>query len=200
MKDTVFAARTTYNEEMYYHQILAAKIKETPKKKTSILDGLDFSQLILVPVVFVVFYVTFAQMEMMERIGQSLLSTVLACGILYYMNKKKKGNEKNQKSHSGGSYDRNQAKALLENSGLSNVKCNLQFGEESFQAENPGITTEYKYEGISWIKETGKYYLIFWNRSMVIAVEKSGFYKGRPEQFGAFMERKCQKTIERVKT
>lgn len=198
MKDTVFAVRTTYNEEMYYHQILAAKIKEVPKKKTGILDDLDFSQLILVPVVFMVFYVTYAQMEMMERIGQSLLATVLACGILYYMNKKK-GNAKKQKTQSGDSYDRNQAKALLENSGLSNVKCNLLFGEESFQAENPGITTEYKYEGISWIKETGKYYLIFWNRSMVIAVEKNGFYKGRAEQFGAFIERKCQKAIERVK-
>lgn len=199
MKDAVFAIRTTYNEEMYYHQILAGKKKAEPKKKTGFLDGIDFSQMILVPVIFVVFYMTFTQMDTMARIGQALLSTFLASVILYFMNKKKKGNAEKQKAQSGQEYDRGQAKAFLENSGLSGIKCNLLFGEDSFQAENPGITTQYQYEGISWIKETGKYYLIFWNRSMVIAVEKAGFYKGRPEQFGAFLEKKCQKTIERVR-
>lgn len=199
MKDAVFAVRTTYNEEMYYNQVLAGKKKAEPKKKAGILDGIDFSQLLLVPVIFLVFFMTFAQMETMARIGQSLLSTFLAAAILYFMNRKKKKNDGKQNGQSGEEYDRGQARALLENSGLSGVKCNMLFGEDSFQAENPGITTQYQYQGVSWIKETGKYFLIFWNRSMVIAVEKAGFYKGRPEQFGSFLENKCQKTIERVR-
>ena len=62
--------------------------------------------------------------------------------------------------------------------------------------ERPGIITEYQYEGIAWIKETSKYYMIFWNRSLAIPVEKAGFYRGKKETFGGFLEKRCNKVID----
>lgn len=199
MADTVFAVKTIHSEEMYYHQIRAGKKKEEPKKKESVFSGIEFSQIVLIPVIFIVFYMTYSNMEMQARIGQALTATCFAAVILYFMNRRKKDDPKKIREQSGEEYDRRQAKGLLENSGLSGVKSNLKFCEDCFQVEFPGITTRYRYEGISWIKETGKYFLIFWNRSMVITVEKAGFYKGRQEQFRPFLEKKTGKTIERVK-
>ena len=88
---------------------------------------------------------------------------------------------------------------ILESSGRAGERCTVIFSEDGFQVDSPGIVTMYRYEGVAWIKETADYYMIFWNRAMVIPVEKAGFYKGRPEQFKAFLEKKCQRTIERVK-
>lgn len=87
----------------------------------------------------------------------------------------------------------------MESSGLAGEPCTVSFYEDSFQLENPGITTSYRYEGVSWIKETEQYYMIFWTRSTVIPVEKAGFYRGTPSQFKAFLEKKCQKTIMKAR-
>ena len=87
----------------------------------------------------------------------------------------------------------------MESSGLAGEPCTVSFYEDSFQLENPGITTSYRYKGVSWIKETEQYYMIFWTRSTVIPVEKAGFYRGSPSQFKAFLEKKCQKTIMKAR-
>ena len=88
---------------------------------------------------------------------------------------------------------------ILESSGRAGEACTVSFYEDSFQMENPGITTSYRYEGVAWIKETEQYYMIFWNRSTVIPVEKAGFYRGTPGQLKAFLEKKCQKTIMKAR-
>ena len=99
--------------------------------------------------------------------------------------------------HQDGSYERIFEAANAKPS--AGEPCTVSFYEDSFQLENPGITTSYRYEGVSWIKETEQYYMIFWTRSTVIPVEKAGFYRGTPSQFKAFLEKKCQKTIMKAR-
>lgn len=69
----------------------------------------------------------------------------------------------------------------MESSGLAGEPCTVSFYEDSFQLENPGITTSYRYEGVSWIKETEQYYMIFWTRSTVIPVEKGWLLQGHSQ-------------------
>lgn len=110
------------------------------------------------------------------------------------------GNRRREKQRIAPDADeRNQAEMIMESSGLAGEPCTVSFYEDSFQLENPGITTSYRYEGVSWIKETEQYYMIFWTRSTVIPVEKAGFYRGTPSQFKAFLEKKCQKIIMKAR-
>lgn len=206
--DTLFAARTTYDEKLYYNQVLASKkaapvVKKEKKFNFPAVNGRD---MVLGVLAFVVFFVTLDSGDVEMRVFQSVLMSI----VFVYVMGKINGNRKkdNAKSSDGkkdagkqnaDAADHEQARALLENSGLSGVRCNVTFGEDGFQVENPGIVTMYKYEGIAWIKETADYYMIFWNRSLAIPVEKAGFYKGKQEQFGKFLEKKCQKTIEKVR-
>lgn len=93
--------------------------------------------------------------------------------------------------------DEKRARALLESSCLEGMYCNAVFREDSFEVENPEIITEYCYDGISGFCETSRYFVIFWNRSIMISVEKAGFYRGNSGEFAAFLERKCGKKRQR---
>lgn len=196
--EQIFAVRTTYDEMMYYHQFVASKPRMTAEKeKKRIMPEIGISDLGMLFVTFFAFFMTFAELELGTRLLQSAAAAVLATAILHKLHEKK--NVAKDGNNSGVEYDKKQARALLENSGLSGKRCTMVFGEESFTVENIGIITQYRYEGIAWIKETPKYFVIFWNRSLAIPVEKEGFYRGKKEQFGAFLEKKCQKTIEKVR-
>ena len=41
--------------------------------------------------------------------------------------------------------------------------------------------------------------MVFWNKSLAIPVEKAGFYRGKKETFGSFLEKRCNKVIEKVR-
>lgn len=202
--DALFAMRTTYDEKLYYNQVLASK-KAAPavkKKKRYQLPELQGQDVVLGVIAFIIFYVTFESDDMTLRVFQAILMSLVFVYIMGKINGKKKKDDspKKEEKSSAEAADREQARVILESSGLEGVRCNVTFGEDGFQVENPGIVTLYKYEGIAWIKETADYYMIFWNRSLAIPVEKAGFYKGKPEQFAKFLEKKCQKTIERVRS
>ena len=131
-------------------------------------------------------------------LGIAVLCGLVAAVVLRRMNERQNGETSGKKTNSI-SADKNQALQLLESSGLKGERCTLNFYEDTFTVERPGIITEYQYEGIAWIKETSKYYMIFWNRSLAIPVEKAGFYRGKKETFGGFLEKRCNKVIEKVK-
>lgn len=202
--DTLFAVRMTYDEKLYYNQVLASK-KAAPvvkKEKKLKLPKMQSSDVVLGVMAFIIFYVTFNSEDMALRVFQAILMSLVFVYVMGKINgnKKKEDSKKKEVKSSTETADREQARTILDSSGLEGVRCKVTFGEEGFQMENPGIVTMYKYEGIAWIKETADYYMIFWNRSLAIPVEKAGFYKGKPEQFAKFLEKKCQKTIEKVKT
>ena len=91
------------------------------------------------------------------------------------------------------------AKKMIRYLALAGYSSLMFYTEDTFTVERPGIITEYQYEGIAWIKETSKYYMVFWNKSLAIPVEKAGFYRGKKETFGSFLEKRCNKVIEKVR-
>ncbi len=198
--ESLFAVRMTYDENMFYNQVLASR-KKTPvvkKEQKFNLPQIQFSDGVLGVVAFAIFFTTFHNGDMATRILQAVLMSAVFVYVMKQMNGKKRAGKDDGKKAAEAS-ERDQARMILESSGRAGERCTVMFGEDGFQVDSPGIVTMYRYEGVAWIKETAEYYMIFWNRSMVIPVEKAGFFKGRPEQFKAFLEKKCQKTIERVK-
>lgn len=192
--EPLFAVRMTHDEDMYYNQVLASKQAAPVEKagKKNFLSRLDISDVIFGILAFFVFYMTFPADELAQRVVQSALMAGVFVFVLSQMN----GNKRREKQRiAPDADDRDQAGMILESSGRAGEACTVSFYEDSFQMENPGITTSYRYEGVAWIKETEQYYMIFWNRSTVIPVEKAGFYRGTPGQLKAFLEKKCQKTI-----
>lgn len=196
--EPLFAVRMTHDEDMYYNQVLASKQAAPVEKagKKNFLFRLDISDVIFGILAFFVFYMTFPADELAQRIVQSALMAGVFVFVLSQMN----GNKRREKQRiAPDADDRDQAGMILESSGRAGEACTVSFYEDSFQMENPGITTSYRYEGVAWIKETEQYYMIFWNRSTVIPVEKAGFYRGTPGQLKAFLEKKCQKTIMKAR-
>lgn len=196
--EPLFAVRMTHDEDMYYNQVLASKQAAPVEKagKKNFLSRLDISDVIFGILTFFVFYMTFPADELAQRVVQSALMAGVFVFVLSQMN----GNKRREKQRiAPDADDRDQAGMILESSGRAGEACTVSFYEDSFQMENPGITTSYRYEGVAWIKETEQYYMIFWNRSTVIPVEKAGFYRGTPGQLKAFLEKKCQKTIMKAR-
>ena len=196
--EPLFAVRMTHDEDMYYNQVLASKQAAPVEKagKKNFLSRLDISDVIFGILAFFVFYMTFPADELAQRVVQAALMAGVFVFVLSQMN----GNKRREKQRiAPDADDRDQAGMILESSGRAGEACTVSFYEDSFQMENPGITTSYRYEGVAWIKETEQYYIIFWNRSTVIPVEKAGFYRGTPGQLKAFLEKKCQKTIMKAR-
>ena len=184
--EPIYAVKSTYDEDMFYHQVVASKPRMMPKegdgKKIKFqLPDFGLKDTLMALLVGAAVYMAFGQLEQSTRILQAVLCGLVAAVVLRRMN------------------DKNQALQLLESSGLKGDRCTMNFYEDTFTMERPGIITEYQYEGIAWIKETSKYYMVFWNKSLAIPVEKAGFYRGKKETFGSFLEKRCNKVIEKVR-
>lgn len=198
--EPLFAVRSIYDEAMFYNQVAASTPKKpVEKEKKFRLPDIRIQDVILLPVMFAIFYVSFGHLATVDRAAQSVLAAIVAWVILKYINKRNGDAKEAKVAPSTADSMKQQARALLENSCLAGERCTMRFFEDGFQVENSGITTWYKYEGIAWIKETPKYVVIFWNRSLAIPVEKAGFYRGSAAQFPAFLEKRCQKVIEKVR-
>lgn len=183
---------------MFYHQVLASKKKEPvtgKKKKPAVLKDLRLGDIFMGVVAFGVFQVALPGTEPMEKIAQSILGALIYVYAMKQLNRRKRQTVDTDSTEAA---DRKQARELLENSCRDGEPCDVRFYETCFEVTYPGIETEYRYEGVSWIRETSEFYMIFWNQSTVIPVEKAGFYRGCPEQFKDFLEKKCKKTVEKV--
>ena len=185
--EPIYAVKSTYDEDMFYHQVVASKprmmSKEGDGKKIKFqLPDFGLKDTLMALLVGAAVYMAFGQLEQSTRILQAV-----------------QNGETSGKKANSVSADKNQALQLLESSGLKGDRCTMNFYEDTFTMERPGIITEYQYEGIAWIKETSKYYMVFWNKSLAIPVEKAGFYRGKKETFGSFLEKRCNKVIEKVR-
>ena len=132
-------------------------------------------------------YMAFGQLEQSTRILQAVLCGLVAAVVLRRMNERQTGRLPGRR-RIPYRLIKSQALQLLESSGLKGDRCTMNFYEDTFTVERPGIITEYQYEGIAWIKETSKYYMVFWNKSLAIPVEKAGFYRGKKETFGSSLK------------
>ena len=201
--EPIYAVKSTYDEDMFYHQVVASKPRMMPKegdgKKIKFqLPDFGLKDTLMALLVGAAVYMAFGQLEQSTRILQAVLCGLVAAVVLRRMNERQNGETSGKKANSV-SADKNQALQLLESSGLKGDRCTMNFYEDTFTMERPGIITEYQYEGIAWIKETSKYYMVFWNESLAIPVEKAGFYRGKKETFGSFLEKRCNKVIEKVR-
>lgn len=194
----IYEVRMKYDENMFYHQVLASR-KKTPvvgkKKQIPFLQDIKFMDLVMGCVAFMVYFMAVSGADLPTRIGQSAFATLIFVMLMKQLNRRKRPDTGNSTEAS----DRKQARENLAGTGQEGEPCTVRFGEESFEVESPGIVTEYMYDGIGWIKETSEFFVIFWNSTLMIPVEKKSFSKGRPEQFKAFLEKKCQKTVEIVR-
>ena len=201
--EPLYAVRSTYNEAMYMSQVLASTpTKNAVKKKKGFqfhISGQTWCDLLALIVLFGAFYLLFGQFQQDARVSQSLMSAVATWAVLKYTNRNRK---KTAKPGTGAKAQeqKRQAQTLLMNSGLSGTKLTIRFYDDEFEVENSGSLTSYRYEGIAWIKETADYIVIFWNQSLAIPVEKAGFYRGRAGQLLTFLEKRCGKTIEKVRS
>lgn len=198
--EPLFAGKTTYDETLFYHQVLASKPKAAPEKKKWNIGIANFGikEAAVALVVFMAVYMASGEMEMSTKILQSAMCGMVTAVVLRRLNERKNG--VSSSASNSASMDKKKAAELFQSSDLDGEQLNFRFSEDSFTVEGPGITTEYRYEGIAWIKETKEYFLIFWNSSTVIPVAKAGFTTGKREQFGSFLEKRCNKTIEKVRT
>ena len=95
-------------------------------------------------------YMAFGQLDSSTRILQAVLCGLVAAVVLRRMNERQNGETSGKKMNSI-SADKNQALQLLESSGLKGERCTINFYEDTFTVERPGIITEYQYEGIKVI-------------------------------------------------
>lgn len=203
-----FAGMGTYTSELFYHRLAAQRgdrsISENQNRfpvQKLIRYAFPFAA------AFVVFYLFWPAADTPERLFGSFLAAVLAAVITGRSRRNEKRTKKSGETAAGTSGEgtaeeetlRRNADALLENSCLSGEKYQVRFFEDGFELENGGIKAWYEYEGIAWIKETSKYFLIFWNASYVIPVEKAGLFHGTVAGLGDFLEKKCGKTIAAVR-
>lgn len=196
--EPLFAVRMTHDEDMYYNQVLASKQSAPAEKpgKKNFLSRVDLSDVIFGLLAFFVFYMTFPAEELAQRIVQSALMAGVFVLVLGQLN----GNRRREKQRIAPDADeRNQAEMIMESSGLAGEPCTVSFYEDSFQLENPGITTSYRYEGVSWIKETEQYYMIFWTRSTVIPVEKGWLLQGNSQPVQSLSGEKMPEDIMKAR-
>ena len=192
--EPLFAVRMTHDEDMYYNQVLASKQSAPAEKpgKKNFLSRVDLSDVIFGLLAFFVFYMTFPAEELAQRIVQSALMAGVFVLVLGQLN----GNRRREKQRIAPDADeRNQAEMIMESSGLAGEPCTVSFYEDSFQLENPGITTSYRYEGVSWIKETEQYYMIFWTRSTVIPVKRLAFTGELPASSKPFWRKNARRPL-----
>lgn len=198
--EPLFEIRSKYNEAMFLSQVQASTPPKTAaKKKESRISGQNLRDVAALVILFGTFYIIFGNSPMDVRVSQALMCAVAAWAIFRYIRKTRK-KDLDEESKKKTENQKRQAQTLLMNSGLSGMDFTVRFYEDEFEVENPGSLTSYRYEGIAWIKETAEYIVIFWNQSLAVPVEKSGFSRGKAAQLVDFLSKRCNKTIEKVRS
>ena len=190
--EILFKGTMEFNENLFYHQVLGSrKLTAANNKKESPVKTF-FMDLLVGLIAFAVFFVAMPAEEQAARIAQSAMIAVVFVMLVRQLTRKKRQPENGTVSEAA---DRRLAQRDLISSGREGETCSVSFMDDSFEMKSPGTVSEYKYEGISWICETSEYFLIFWTRNMVIPMAKECVGEDHVEEFRAFLEDKCKKTM-----
>ncbi len=76
--------------------------------------------------------------------------------------------------------------------------CRFRFDEDSFQAEQPGVVSSYRYDRIYKACEAPGYFILFLDKTRGSVVDMGGFTKGTADEFRAFLAEKTGKPVEYV--
>ena len=134
--EPIYAVKSTYDEDMFYHQVVASKPRMMPKegdgKKIKFqLPDFGLKDTLMALLVGAAVYMAFGQLEQSTRILQAVLCGLVAAVVLRRMNERQNGETSGKKANSV-SADKNQALQLLESSGLKGDRCTMNFYEDTF--------------------------------------------------------------------
>ncbi len=77
-------------------------------------------------------------------------------------------------------------------------ECHYVFTEDGFQAEQPGVSSTYRYDRIYKACEAPGYFVLFLDKEHGTVVDMGGFTQGTADGFRAFLEEKTGKPVEYV--
>ncbi len=192
----IFSAKSTYNENLFYHRAMALKSDKAAAKKKSALGDLEVLDLLMSVVAFGIYYVATSGMDTPTRIFQSVLAVILFTTVIRSLNRMRRRSDEANMSQT--SLKRN-ARSDLGASGQEGEEFTVEFWNHSFVLESPGIYKEFRYTGVEKMKETDEYYMIFRSRLTVIPVEKAAIPEEEREDFVDFLEEKCGVKMEQVR-
>ena len=134
--EPIYAVKSTYDEDMFYHQVVASKPRMMPKegdgKKIKFqLPDFGLKDTLMALLVGAAVYMAFGQLEQSTRILQAVLCGLVVAVVLRRMNERQNGETSGKKANSV-SADKNQALQLLESSGLKGDRCTMNFYEDTF--------------------------------------------------------------------
>ncbi len=74
-----------------------------------------------------------------------------------------------------------------------------KFDEDSYTVRTDATETNWKYENITGLCETERYYILFLGKRHGQMFDKQGFRWGEPDAFRSFLEKKTGKTFQTIK-
>ncbi len=188
-----FTATMTYNEAMFYHRALVSSPEHQTSAKKSLLGDLEFSDLLMGVLAFGLYFLVTGGVDLPNRIFQSVLALIIFLTVLRSLNRMRRSSREPARSETALN---RVAKSDLGASGQNGETCTVTFGEDSFLIESPGMEKEYDYAGVTRIKETDEYFMIFKGRLTIIPVEKTGLLEAEPDELREFLEEMCGLAVE----
>ena len=192
-----FAATMTFNENVFYHRALVSSPDHAKPVKKSFLGDLDFSDVLMSFLAFGFYFLATGGVDLPNRIFQSVIAWILFLTVMRSLNRMRKSSKEPARSETAL---KRVAKSDLGASGQDGEECTVTFGVNSFLVESPGIVSEYKYDGVTRIKETDEFFMIFKSRLTIIPVEKAGVEEGAVDELREFLEEACGLAVEKTAT
>ncbi len=195
MMEKKFAVTMTYNENVFYHRALVSGPDHVKPVKKSFLGDLEIPDVLMSFLAFGLYFLATGGVDLPNRIFQSVIAWVLFLTVMRSLNRMRSSSKQPSRSESAL---KRVAKSDLGASGQDGETCTITFYEDCFQVESPGIHSVYKYGGVTRIKETAEYFMIFKSRLTIIPVEKAGMEEGTADELRDFLEAVCGLAVEKA--
>ncbi len=190
-----FTATMTFSENVFYHRALVSGPDYVKPVKKSMLGDLDVSDIMMSFLAFGLYFLATGGVDLPNRIFQSVIAWILFLTVMRSLNRMRKSSKEPVRSETAL---KRVAKSDLGASGQDGEECTITFGETGFLVESPGIVNEYRYDGVTRIKETDEFFMIFKSRLTIIPVEKAGVEDGAVDELREFLEEVCGLAVEKA--
>lgn len=192
-----FAVTMTYNENVFYHRALVSGPDHVKTVKKSFLGDLEIPDILMSFLAFGLYFLVTGGVDLPNRIFQSVIAWILFLTVMRSLNRMRLSSKQPSRSESAL---KRVAKSDLGASGQDGETCTITFYEDRFLVESPGINSEYKYGGVTRIRETDEFFMIFKSRLTIIPVEKAGMEEQAADELRDFLEEMCGLAVEKVNT
>ncbi len=190
-----FTATFTYNHNVFYHRALVSSPDHGKAAKSSFFSDLQLTDYLMSALAFGVYFLIMTGVDLPNRLFQSCLALVLFVSVMRSLNRMRKTTKEPARSETALN---RVAKADLGASGQDGEECTVMFGETVFTVKSPGIETEYHYDGVTRIKETNEFFMIFKGKLTIIPVEKTGMEEDTIVELRDFLEERCELAVEKM--